>query len=350
MLSTAVRRPTTREFFLAVILAAACFVLWRLTNPPREMIEFTAARQYWCEAPAESAVGSVLPQQPRQNGAEESLRVLFIGNSHTYYNQLPQLVSKLLSAAGIASETWMFAPGGFSLPQHWNHGEARRQIARGGWDFVVLQGQSGTSVFCSAEMKDAARLFAKDIAAVGARPLLYMVWVREDISATQEAWTASYLLAGRALGIPVAPVGLVWQELQRSGSRDYRFREPDGNHATKIGSFVGALVIAAKLASETPERIIDAAELRAPELLVEHGVTQEQAAEIARIAGVVIAGEPQLDPLQISPEDPGGLPFLGAVYFQHSHFDKARSSWERYLQEEGESEAVRRALAAIPHG
>ena len=66
-------------------------------------------------------------------------RVLFVGNSLTEGNALPAMVEALARAAGqpLAAEAVTF--GGFSLEDHWNQGDARRAIGRGGLRFVVLQ-------------------------------------------------------------------------------------------------------------------------------------------------------------------------------------------------------------------
>src|SRR5215213_5647366 len=76
----------------------------------------------------------------KSQNSDHPLRVLFIGNSLTYSNDLPYIVEAFAEAAGqkrIAFRAVVY--GGFSLEDHWNQGEARRAIAQGKWDVVVLQ-------------------------------------------------------------------------------------------------------------------------------------------------------------------------------------------------------------------
>src|SRR6266508_356643 len=67
-------------------------------------------------------------------------RILFVGNSLTYANDLPGLVEALADSAGadtLGAAAVAFPD--FSLEDHWNDRRAVREIARGGWDVVVLQ-------------------------------------------------------------------------------------------------------------------------------------------------------------------------------------------------------------------
>jgi hypothetical protein len=77
---------------------------------------------------------------------EDDFGVLFIGNSLTTSNELPDLVEKLLKEAGVDGvHVDAVAYPNFGLPDHWIQGDARDAIALGGWDVVVMQqGPSAT--------------------------------------------------------------------------------------------------------------------------------------------------------------------------------------------------------------
>ena len=72
------------------------------------------------------------------------LRVLFIGNSYTFVNNLPWMLSELARAADDSPviDTEMIVAGGATLRTHWEGGRALAAIRRGHWDYVVLQEQS----------------------------------------------------------------------------------------------------------------------------------------------------------------------------------------------------------------
>ncbi len=70
----------------------------------------------------------------------DELRVLFIGNSLTYTNDLPGMIGKLAAASGqkrFTHKSVAFPDHG--LEDHWRRGEARKEIAKKKWDIVVLQ-------------------------------------------------------------------------------------------------------------------------------------------------------------------------------------------------------------------
>ena len=65
-------------------------------------------------------------------------RILFIGNSLTYSNDLPATVCAMARSAGRQVTCESVAKPDYGLEEHWNDREARQAIARG-WDVVVLQ-------------------------------------------------------------------------------------------------------------------------------------------------------------------------------------------------------------------
>src|SRR5262245_20644120 len=85
-------------------------------------------------------------------------RILFIGNSLTYANDLPGIVQALADSAGpypLVVET--VALPDFALVDHWNQGAALRAIRTGDWDLVVLQ-QGPSSVQIN---RDSLRLMVR---------------------------------------------------------------------------------------------------------------------------------------------------------------------------------------------
>jgi hypothetical protein len=78
---------------------------------------------------AAAAGAGVLSEQSSQ--AAVATRVLFIGNSYTYVNNLPELVSKLAASRHLNVETEMVAPGGWRLQDHWEKGDAPKVLHRG---------------------------------------------------------------------------------------------------------------------------------------------------------------------------------------------------------------------------
>src|SRR5438105_3589008 len=77
--------------------------------------------------------------------AKKPLRVLFIGNSYTFFNGgLGSLVQALANSVrgGRRMEFVEITRGGQTLEGHWRDGKALAEIRKGGWDYVVLQEHS----------------------------------------------------------------------------------------------------------------------------------------------------------------------------------------------------------------
>lgn len=82
--------------------------------------------------------GSTAPEPPVP--VPDRLNVLFVGNSLTFFNGMPEMVQALAQRAGVDQFSFEeVTAGGYSLEDHWNQGDALDAIDRGGWDVVVLQ-------------------------------------------------------------------------------------------------------------------------------------------------------------------------------------------------------------------
>ena len=143
------------------------------------------------------------------------MRVLFIGNSHTYCNDMPQIFAQICRAEGVETAIAMLAHGGVGWDFHWKEPEARFNLLYGGYDAVVLQ-------HCAHPMGDlqvmaqAGAALIRLAKAAGARPILYMTWTQEaDGEQAQPAMSRAYTSLAQAEGGALAPVGNAWWILRR---------------------------------------------------------------------------------------------------------------------------------------
>ena len=133
-------------------------------------------------------------------------RILFIGNSLTYANDLPGRVCALARAAGARPTCESVAKPDYSLEDHWNDRDARRAIARG-WDFVVLQQGPSALPESRVLLVEFAKRFDAEIRKAGARTALYMVWPSRARRADFDRVSESYAIAAAAIGGLLLPVG-----------------------------------------------------------------------------------------------------------------------------------------------
>lgn len=168
------------------------------------------------------------------------MKLLFIGNSHTYYNAMPEIVQELFAAVGQKAHVTMLAMGGKNLAYHAASQNALFNIRYGGYDAVIVQDKA--SGFEPAAFRDGAKLL-KDMAdAAGSAFYLYMPWAARDNRAQQNDMTDTYQRFCRTNGCFFAPAGEVFGRLLLSNPAELLYRE-DGNHATPFGSYAAAATI-----------------------------------------------------------------------------------------------------------
>jgi hypothetical protein len=170
------------------------------------------------------------------------LRILFIGNSLTATNDLPGILEGFARAQNVTIETEMLAFPDHSLEDHWNRPEARRAIAQGKWDFVVLQ--QGPSAMAASErlLRSYTARFAGEIERTGARPALFMVWPASGRFNDFPRVVESYRAAAEDVNALLLPAGDAWRRLW---DRDptIRLYGPDGFHPSGLGTYLAALVM-----------------------------------------------------------------------------------------------------------
>ncbi len=77
--------------------------------------------------------------------AQNTKNVLFIGNSITYFNNMPFTFEAIANSKGDATSVTMYAPGGTGFVDHVNDPNVYAKFREKVWDFVVLQPGSGES-------------------------------------------------------------------------------------------------------------------------------------------------------------------------------------------------------------
>ena len=178
-------------------------------------------------------------------GRQAESRILFIGNSLTYWNELPALVESLATAAKRRVTCQMVAFPDVSLEDHWQRGDAVRAIRRGGWSHVVLQ--QGPSALPESQrlLREYARRFDAEIKAVKAKTALYMVWPARARQQDFDGVSASYAAAARDVDGLLLPVGDAWRAAWKRDPA-LALYSPDGLHPSRAGTYLAALVIVSR--------------------------------------------------------------------------------------------------------
>lgn len=191
-----------------------------------------------------SCGGSVAaPVEPDPPG----MRVLFVGNSLTYWNEMPSMLLWMLETSEIPVGRIEFvAFPDVGLQDHWASGPARSRIAEGDFDYVVMQ-QGPSATEGRPSLLEYSQRFAEEIRASGAVPAMYMVWPSSARPFDFDGVSSSYSDAATEIDGLLFPAGEAWRA---AWARDVTLAlyGPDGFHPSELGSYLAALVMFEQLA------------------------------------------------------------------------------------------------------
>lgn len=176
------------------------------------------------------------------HGTKDSLRLLFVGNSLTYTNDLPELVKEIGELDGKRMICDMIALPDYSLEDHWNDGNAAAAIQTGQYDYVIFQ--QGPSALPESQvlLKTYAKKFSKVCNDAHTSMALFMVWPSKARAFDFENVLKSYANAATETGSVLCPAGLAWLNVWQV-NQQVPLYGPDSFHPGIDGSVLAAMTI-----------------------------------------------------------------------------------------------------------
>jgi len=206
----------------------------------------------------------------------DSLKVLYLGNSHTFYNNLPQLTYNLAFSNGDTIIFESNTPGGYTLGHpdngHLYNSVSLELINSTDWDYVLLQEQSLFAVidyYRDNYMYPGARSLDSLIKLNNecTETIVQLIWGKKsggeycinshctinfvDYSHMQDSLTAKYLRLADSLSCTLAPTGEAWKQIIEDTETIELFN-PDESHPSLAGSYLAACVYYAVLFQKSP--------------------------------------------------------------------------------------------------
>ena len=206
--------------------------------------------------------------------SQNTKNVLFLGNSYTYYNNLPQMLSDLARSAGDTMTFDSNTPGGYTFQGHSTNATSLAKIAVGNWDFVVLQEQSQLPSFPDNQVETSVFPYARILDSLinlnnnCAETVFYMTWGRKFGDASNCANFAPlctyegmdsmlylrYMMMADRNGALVSPVGAVWRSIRQNYPL-IELYQSDNSHPSLAGSYAAACSFYATIFRKDPTLI-----------------------------------------------------------------------------------------------
>ena len=186
------------------------------------------------------------PDGPKGPIPVHTIKVLFVGNSLTYYNDLPQVFKNEATQSNRIIETDMVAFANAALIDHWHNGNVQDMIKTNDYDFVVIQQGPSSQEYGRQILFDYGRRFKDLCDQYGAELVYFMVWPARVNYQTFDAVIANHREAAEANDALLAPVGEVWKE-HFDATGDFSYYGSDDFHPSEKGTEKAAEVISETL-------------------------------------------------------------------------------------------------------
>lgn len=207
-------------------------------------------------------VGLLLSLLAMEARAHTHRSVLFLGNSYTGVNNLPQMVQDIAQAAGDTLVADNYAPGGYTFARHCTDITTQERIFSQQWDCVVMQGQSQEPSFPPEQVATQTLPYvvrldsmvrANDSCTI---TVMYETWGRKNgdqqncafypplctYTGMQERLRESYKLFADTCKTIMAPVGEAWRAVVEN-EPSIELYQADESHPTIAGTYLAACVL-----------------------------------------------------------------------------------------------------------
>lgn len=191
----------------------------------------------------------------------DSVRILWIGNSFTFYNDVPKMVEDMAKLNNVPVATARILKGGESLKGHLQNKDLIKQLKKGGWDYVVIQEYSSAPAYSTKFVAENIFPYAAEIDNMakkyspGVETIYYMTWghkngnvrqteypLDDTYESMQDRIATTYTDLAYENGGTVAPVGIAWRNVRNQYPEIELYIEDDF-HPSLEGSYLAALTL-----------------------------------------------------------------------------------------------------------
>ena len=258
-----------------LISGVACTGGGETTTAPEEKTDAPVPETTTAEVPEDTTAEATeeVTEAPESTVLDKNgkYNFLFIGNSYTHYNDMPeQIFAKILKAAGYTATVTRITKGGWYLIDSAKStdevgAKVDSALKLRDYDYIVLQEQSTCPASTPAKFYTGVRNLVEKVRADGATPILYGTWGRKEGHRvlktngwTNESMTwmisAAYEAIGAELGVDVAYAGLAFYDVY-TNNKNINLYDEDLTHPNATGSYLAAMTIFAKITGVDPTTV-----------------------------------------------------------------------------------------------
>ena len=198
-------------------------------------------------------------------------RVLWIGNSYTYVNDLPNLLRQLALSGGDSLIMDSNTPGGYTFANHSSNAVTLQKLALNTNDFVILQAQSQEPSFPPTQVETQTFPYAQQldslihVGSACAKTVFYMTWGRKygdtqnclnypplcTFEGMNDRLRWAYKQMADENEALMSPVGMAWRASWEADS-SINLWSSDNSHPSLAGSYLAACVFYATILEKNP--------------------------------------------------------------------------------------------------
>ena len=203
--------------------------------------------------------------------SQQTKEVLFVGNSYTYVNDLPNMVKQISLSFGDTLNYDQNTPGGATLQMHSTNTQTLSKISQQQWDNVIIQCQSQEPSFSPSQVSNDvfpyAQILIDSIESnnICTEPIFFMTWGRKygdqqncqfyppicTYVGMQQRLRESYLDMTFNHNATCSPVGMSWKESIAQDSA-LNLYSSDNSHPSIYGSYLAACTFYATIFKNSP--------------------------------------------------------------------------------------------------
>lgn len=196
-------------------------------------------------------------------------KILFVGNSYTFFSDLPKIFRELAEENGREVDVSSVTRGGWSMIKFLNLGDENTEklnaaLERAPFDAVILQDHSIISINAPENFRDGMTRMKAKFDGKAERVILYQTWARRNGNKTlaEKGWTreemhkgvtGAYRRMASELGAELSPVGECFYAVYEPHP-EIELYNPDGSHPSYAGSCLAAVCHYNAVFGELPQK------------------------------------------------------------------------------------------------